>query len=206
MQLKIYKRLNLIIITYLIILILFLFIMFKNPALWEKNKFLIIGLLVIFSTIFIFTFRYYESNADKKIINKMVFEGKIALARIDGGNFNRFIKDTKGIKYPIWDLDVTIYNTDGATKKLKMLDKFSSIQTRIPTGFVYITYDETSENSFIVPNLLLGAFDNSTELVKKYEKNIKQIKYLNVYYHKGIVIETYKDTIRKEKELNDNQY
>ena len=146
-----------------------------------------------------------EANYDKKIINKMTSNGNIALARIEKGTFNRIIKDSNNRKYTIWDLNVTLYDQNNEVHKMTFSEKFASTQTSIPNGFIYVTYDtDKPEAVFIIPNMLLGAFENVPSIIQNYEKTVKDIRYLNVYFTKGIVLETFKESLRKKQEEKNN--
>ena len=84
-------------------------------------------------------------------------------------------------------------------------EKFASTQTSIPNGFIYVTYDtDKPEAVFIIPNMLLGAFENVPSIIQNYEKTVKDIRYLNVYFTKGIVLETFKESLRKKQEEKNN--
>ena len=47
--------------------------------------------------------------------------------------------------------------------------------------------------------MLVGAYESNKDLILNYEKNIKNMKYLNVYYNQGLVVETFKEFLEKKK-------
>ena len=78
-----------------------------------------------------------------------------------------------------------------------IIEKFSTHQTSIPSGHVYVTYQEDKpEDSLIIPNVIIGSIPEYKPLVDEYEKKIKP-KYLNAYINKGLILQTYKDSIKQ---------
>ena len=202
MQLKIYKR-----CTAILALMILVFggagaFLLMNREKWADKSFAVyMGLLVALLACFM-AFSYYEMNADRNIIKKMVSEGRIALARINNGGFERFARDSRLKRYVFWKLDVTIFDQDMKKINTTMIEKFNLKQTQIPKGNVYVTYDPAEpEKLFIIPNVLISAFPDLQPLVESYEKN-KDIKitYLNAYYNNGMLLESYKDSLKKEAE------
>lgn len=204
MQLKLNRRFNIIAISLIIIELIAIVYLFLNAATWQDHRILVIVVFVIVTTLLLMGFKYYELNADKNMINKMVANGDIALAEIKKGTIERVIKDSSNRKYPVWNLEIDLYDRDLNKHSMTMLDKFNVEQTNIPHGFIYVTYDPNSpEKMFVIPNLLLQIYDGAEDMINKYEKNIKNVKYLNVYYQRGIVMETFKKSLNKAKEYDE---
>ena len=206
MQLKLNKRLNLIILCFIILIGIIISYLLLNPSIWATQKFIVIVIFVCLSTFFLIWFKYYEKTIDQNLINNMVANGNISLVRLESSSFNRVIKDSNNIKYMIWNLNLTVFDMDGNQAKLNMCDKFDMDQKQITPGYFYITNDKNNPGrNFVIPNLLLGAFEPSRNIVACYEKQIKHIKYLNVYFKKGIIIETFQNSLQKEKQnINHN--
>ncbi len=203
MQLKLNRRYNIIILGFLAVLLLAIIYLTINNASWSNRRVEVIILIIVISTLFLIWFKWYENNCDKHIINKMVKEGHVALAYIKDGKFERIIKDSNNRKYPVWRMVVDVYDKDLNKKELVMYDKFNTSQTKMPKGYIYVTYDPNDEERmFVVPNMLLGTYDGAEELVTKYEHNIADIRYLNAYFMQGMVIETYKKSLNKAKEVD----
>ncbi len=198
MQLKIFKRITVIMLILIAVTIAISLGLWLNRSLWQDYSVAVyLGLLFLILLSF-FGLSYYETNADRNIIKKMVANGQIALAKITNGSFERFGRDTRLRKYVFWNLDVTIYDEDNNQVKTSMIEKFNVKQTQIPKGYVYVTYDRTRpEMLFIVPNVLISVFPELQPKVEKYEKEIKPV-YLNTYYNNGMLIETFKETMKKE--------
>lgn len=203
MQLKLNRRYNIIILSFIALVTLAIIYLITHNDAWSNRRVEVIILFVVITTVFLVWFKYYENNCDKNMINKMVKEGHIALAYIRDGKFERIIKDSNNHKYPVWRMVVDIYDRDLVKHEVVMYDKFNTSQTKMPKGWVYVTYDpDKPERVFTIPNILLGAYEGSEEMIDKYEANVKDIRYLNVYYQRGIIIETFKKSMNKAREYD----
>lgn len=140
----------------------------------------------------------YDDELDKSYIEKMVKENKIALARIDKAEMGNLITIPFKARYVLWQLNVTIFNEDGSSKKAVIVDQFAGSQINMPNGYIYVTYDGKEDSMLVVPMGLIAMFPINQEKVMTYEKNIAGLKYLNVYYNKGICIETYEQTTKRQ--------
>ena len=200
MQLKLYKRCTAILFGLIIIIGGIGAWLLTNKEKWADKSFAIYMGLIIGGLVAFMAFSYYEMNADRNMIKKMVGNGDIALARIKSGGFERFARDSKLKRYVFWKLDVTLYDKNMKKIETSLIEKFNLKQTQIPQGNVYVTYDPANpERMFIVPNALISVFPDLQPIVESYEKN-KDIKitYLNVYYKDGMVLESFKDSMKKE--------
>ncbi len=206
MQLKINRRCNIIITAFIVMILAGIVGLVLTQDMWQDNRVLVIAIFACISTVFLICFKYYEVNADRKIISRMVANGDIALAEIKGAKFERIIKDSNNHKYPIWKLDIVYYDRDNNKHSGEMYEKFDASQTKVPHGYVYITSDENRPDyKFIIPNMLLQIYDGAEDMIKKYESSVKDIRYLNAYYHKGIVVETFKKSLNKARELKSEE-
>ena len=206
MQLKINRRCNIIITTFIVIILAGIVGLVLTQDLWQNNRVMVIALFAVVSTVFLVCFKYYEMNADRKIISRMVANGDIALAEIKGATFERIIKDSNNRKYPVWKLEIVYYDRDNNKHTATMYEKFDASQTKVPHGNVYITNDESRPDyKFIIPNILLQIYEGAEDMIAGYESHIKDIRYLNVYYRKGIVIETFKKSLNKARELENEE-
>lgn len=201
MREKLLKKYNAIYIVYIVILaaallaILFFKEQIKSYLIW-----IFVG-IAIFSTLFISILHYFEINEDKKIINEMAFNGQMALAHIDSACFEKFVKDAVLKRYVIWKLDITYYDENYVGHKETIYEQFAPLQESVPQGNIYITYDpERPDYKFIIPNMLVGAFDSNKNLILGYEKKFKNMKYLNVYYNNGLIVETFAESLKKRNE------
>ena len=199
MQLKLFKRTTVFLIVLIAITAGVSLFLWTNKSLWETHSLAVYFGLMFFILIAYFAISYYETNADRNIIRKMVQNGEIALARINEGKFERFGRDSRFKKYVFWKLDVTIYDENLNQINTTMIEKFNIKQTKIPRGNVYVTYNkEKPDVLFIIPNALISVFPELQPKVEKYEKNIKT-QYLNSYYNNGMLLETFKDSMKEAK-------
>lgn len=200
MQLKIYKRCSLLMALLIVLTCGLSVLVWLNREVLKDKIFLVLSGLVVFIFIAMFFVVRYEQRADKNIITDMTENGEIALARINSGEFVRFARDSKLTRYVFWKLNCTLYLQDGRTIEKEVIDKFSPKQTKIPKGNIYVTYDENDpEKIFVIPNAVIATFPDLQPITESYENN-KDIKlfYLNCYYNRGLIIETYKQSMKKE--------
>ncbi len=109
-------------------------------------------------------------------------------------------KDAVLKRYVIWKLDITYYDENYVGHKETIYEQFAPLQESVPQGNIYITYDpERPDYKFIIPNMLVGAFDTNKDLILGYEKNFKNMKYLNVYYNHGLIVETFAESLNTKK-------
>ena len=200
MQLKLYKRSTLILLAGILFIVGASVVLYMNRELWADHREMVYLPAIIIVFIFSAFIVWYDTNVDKRIIEKMTANGKIALARINGGTFVRFIRNARMQQQVLWQLDLTVYDQDMNEIKTTAIEKFSSHQTSIPEGNVYVTWDPAKpDHVFVIPNILLSAYPALKDIVEKYEKNKKiKISYLNSYYDKGMILRTFRDTIKME--------
>lgn len=200
MQLKIYKKSTLLLTIVLLVDILSIvaLIMFREK--WAAYKLeTIIGfaaLLFILATIY----SSYDLHADQRMIRKAVSNGDVALAKINNGTFVRFARDARLRNHVYWKLDVEIFDNDMKKIDATIIEKFSTHQTQIPKGYVFVTYVEGNENdSLIIPNVIISSINEYQPLVEDYEKAIKP-KYLNAYINDGLILKTFEESLKEQKE------
>ncbi|MCF0108986.1 MAG: hypothetical protein HUJ57_02675 [Erysipelotrichaceae bacterium] len=183
--------------TINIIIIVSLLTVFRS--FFEEHLLLSIVIMIVVTIISVLVQITLETNADRKFILEMVEENKVALCSIQSGTYYKTIKDVALNKYNLWKLECTAYNDDMEAEKIEIIEKFSPHQTSIPTGYCYITYDETKQY-LIIPNAVIGSFPNLKEKIEHYEKKMKSIKYLNVFYSKGLRLQTFQEALKEHKE------
>ena len=120
------------------------------------------------------------------------------LGKIKDGTFVRFGRDARLKNHVYWKLDAEIYDNDMNKHDATIIEKFSTHQTSIPKGHVYVTYIEgQADDSLIIPNAIISSIPEYKPLVDDYEKALKP-KYLNAYINDGLILETYKESLKKE--------
>jgi len=198
MQLKINHRLNQLLILMLLSnvaiiggLAIFNLELIKNNLLWFSI------IMFIYNAIFTILFRMLEVNWDKRLMQKMAINGQIAIANIRKAEKYTAMRDSGGNHYNIWKFDVIYWDHDMKRHEGVLFDKLNSSITEVPLGTVYITNDEAKPlNRFILQNVIIGNIPTLQPIVAKYENSKTiNIRYLSVYYNKGLVIETFKTSM-----------
>lgn len=140
----------------------------------------------------------YENIIDKKYIENMVSQGKIALVSINKVEKGKTIRTLLSPSKVYYKLNVTLYNSQSGNKhNTEFVDLFSSKQETFPDGFFYVTYDGKDDNILVVPNVIVSLYKINQKTVESYEKSINKLVYLNVYYDNGIIIEAFEKTIKR---------
>ena len=200
MQLKLYKRSTILLSLTMVIDALLLVFLLKYRA--DYGKFSVgmimgfIGIAFLLSLIF----AYYDLNCDRNYIRKAVKNGDVAMAKIKDGTFVRFARDARLKNHVYWKINAELYDDDFNKIDITIIEKFSTHQTKIPTGYVYVTYiKDHLDDCLIIPNVIIQSIPEYQFLVESYEKAIKPT-YLNAYYKDGLVVQTYKDSMKEQNE------
>ena len=202
MQYKIYKILNsllLMIIAVILLLVGGYFLMRAHQP--DYLKVYIFSALVV-TVVLLSVFKWLESRWDKKVIEKMARNGKIALADIHGAERVMVLRETNFNKYWLYKFDATIYDREGNKIDGKpFYEKMNCATEQIPAGTVWITWDEAKPNQiFVIPNVIISHLPSLAATVLKYESNKKiPIKYLDVYYNEGMVIRSFRESVKEIK-------
>ena len=200
MQLKLYKRSTFLLGIVVLIDILSIFLLLHYREVWAPYKVPVITIFVLVLFLLSTCYSWYDLNADRQLIRKSVGNGDVALARIKDGTFVRFGRDAKLKNHVYWKLKAEIYDNDMKKHDAVIIEKFSTHQTSIPQGYVYVTYVEGKEDdSLIIPNVILSSIPEYQPLVEDYEKALKP-KYLNAYINNGLLLQTYEESIRSQNE------
>lgn len=200
MQNKLYKRSSAILGAVLVLNIGAIIWLILNKNAWIDHKYAVILAFVVFAIVSAMVFAYFDLNSDRNYIRKAVENGDVAMAKIKGGTFVRFARDARLKNHVYWKLDATLYDDDMKPTDITIIEKFSTHQTRIPQGHVYVTFDRKNLNDcLIIPNVIISSIPEYQFLVETYEKEIKP-KYLNAYYKDGLVLQSYKESIREQKD------
>ena len=200
MQDKLYKRSTAILGAVLLVNIGVVVWLFANKNIWNSHKYGVIFGFVAFALLSLMIFAYFDLNSDKNLVRKAVKNGDVAMAKIKGGTFVRFARDAKLKNHVYWKLDAELFDDDMKKTDITIIEKFSTHQTKIPTGHVYVTFDRNHLNDcLIIPNVIISSIPEYQFLVETYEKEIKP-SYLNAYYKDGLILQSYKDSIKEQKE------
>lgn len=200
MQNKLYKRSTILLFSIIALNMAIIIWLFMNKNVWIANKYIVIIGFVGFMLLSTVVFAYFDLNTDRNYIRKAVKNGDVAMAKIHSGTFVRFARDVRLKNHVYWELDATLYDDDIKEHKIKIIEKFSTHQTQIPKGHVYVTYNKNNLNDcLIIPNVIIQSIPEYKLLVDTYEKEIKPT-YLNAYYKDGLILQSYKDSIKAQNE------
>ena len=200
MQLKLYKRSTVLLSIVVLADVIGILLLLKYREQWAANKLTVIFLFALFMFLLSTVYSYYDLNADRNLIKKRVANGDVALAKIKDGTFVRFGRDARLRNHVYWKLNAEIYDNDMKKHDATIIEKFSTHQTSIPKGYVYVTYVEgQADDALIIPNVILSSIPEYQPLVEDYEKALKPT-YLNAYIHDGLMLETYQESLNKERE------
>lgn len=111
------------------------------------------------------------------------------------------MRDSSFTTYHLYEFEADVYDTDLNCTRRTFYEKMNEQTESIPNGTVYITFDETKPTQiFIIPNVMISHIPSLIPIVAAYEKSKQiKIKYLDVYYNKGMVIKTFKESLKENK-------
>lgn len=202
MQYKISKILNeMLIAVTVIVLGLGVGYIFFRKALPEYKIYYIIGWIAVSLILFLF-YKWMESTWDKRVITKMAANKKIALAHVFSGKRIADMRDSGFTRYGLYEFTAEIVLPDQTVIEKKFYEKMNNETAEIPEGWFYVTYDEKKPSQiFAIPNVMISHLPMLISIVAQYEKNKSlKIKYLDVYYNKGIVIQPFKQSVAQQSE------
>lgn len=201
MQLKLYRYLTWGSLGMAIILVCTAIYMFFNHDITTgiSAPFVI---YVIFAFVLIIVYKFLENNLDKLLLQNKAFNGEVVLANIKSSSYITAFRDSGFRTYVLMRLEVTYYDQDLQQHSASIVEKMNKDCIKIPQGTVYMTYDSKNpDNGMIIQNVMISRIPELMPLVKKYEnaKNIN-IKYLDVHYDKGLVIQTFQEALKQQQE------
>lgn len=200
MQYKLYKRSTIILGIILAIDIAAIIWLFVNRDVWAAMGYKIIIIFVLAIFLLTIIYSYLDLNQDKMIIRNKVKNGNIALAKITNGTYFKIIRDARLRTKVLWKLELEVYDQDMNMIKTETIEKFAPSQTSVPRGNCFVTYDPNKpKDILVIPNVIISSIPEFAPLVEEYEKKYKPT-YLNVYYNNGLLIKTYAQSIKEEKE------
>ena len=201
MQLKLYKKSTLLLFLVVLADVVSIALLLIYREKWAPYKIPVIAAFVLFLFLLSTCYSWYDLNADRNLIRKRVSNGDVALAKIKDGSFVRFGRDAKLKNHVYWKLNAEIYDNDMKKHDAVIIEKFSTHQTSIPKGYVYVTYEEgKADDALIIPNVIISSIPEYRPLVEDYEKALKP-KYLNAYINNGLILQTYEDSIMAQQEM-----
>ncbi len=162
----------------------------------------ILMIYVAVALIITLIYKFLENNIDKILLQKKVFKGEVVLANIKSYKYLTAFRDSGFRTYLLMQFEVTYYDENMQPHPATIIEKMNKDCTSIPLGSVYMTYDaKKPDNGMFVQNILISRVPELMPIVQKYEstKSIN-IKYLDVHYDNGLVIQTFKDALKQNQE------
>jgi hypothetical protein len=202
MQLKIYRFLFWLSLILAVISIGFVVLLFVFHASLGSSLPYWIGGFVVYNILIVIGYKFLENNIDKIMLQKAAFRGEVVLANITGNKFICGMRDTSLKKYILQSIYVTYYDYDLKPHDTVIIEKLNYGNYEIPKGSVYMTYNpKHPDRGLIVQNVIISHIPKLAPLVRKYEdaKTI-HVKYLDTHYDDGLVIRTFEETEKIEKE------
>lgn len=201
MQLKLYRYLTW---GSLVMAIVLLggaaYILFNHALFASLSKAL--TFYVIIALVITLIYKFLENNIDKILLQRKVFKGEVVLANIKSYKYLTAFRDSGFRTYLLMQFEVTYYDENMQPHPATIIEKMNKDCTSIPLGSLYMTYDaKHPDNGMFVQNFLISRVPELMPLVQKYE-NTKSIniKYLDVHYDNGLVIQTFKDALKQNEE------
>ena len=146
-------------------------------------------------------YKFLENNIDKILLQKKIFKGDIVLANIKSSKYITAFRDSGFRTYLLMQLEVTYYDENMQPHPATIIERMNKDCVSIPCGSIYMTYDvKKPDNGMVIPNFLISRTPELMPVIEKYEatKSIN-IKYLDVHYDNGIVIQTMKEALKQEE-------
>lgn len=204
MQLKIYKRLNILLIVMLVPVLLFVMFIALNFNRFASHLIPLFVAVFLYNIVCFFLYKTLEKNWDKRLIQKMAIANQVVIATIKKATLALAVKESSGKKYNLWEMTVDMIDHDFITHPLVFYEKMNLDVEHIPQGTVFLTHDPAHpDRRFIIPNVIISQIKSLIPVVNAYEQQRSvPIKYLNVYYNEGLIIETYRESMKKQKDAN----
>ncbi|MDR1903086.1 MAG: hypothetical protein LBQ88_12505 [Treponema sp.] len=201
MQVRIARNLNRLLILFTAVVVIFFGGIFAASRFFPEYTRWHVLVFAVVSIGLAIVYRYLEENWDKRIILQMAKNNKVALMNIKGGKLLTAVRNTSFRTCWIYELEGELFNKEHEVLHKSFREKMNRETKEIPSGSVYVTYDElTPERIFIIPNAIIGSLPDLMPLVQEYEKDKKiKIRYLDAYYHRGMVLRTFKETMADYK-------
>ncbi len=160
-----------------------------------------LGIYVVIALVITLIYKFLEKNIDKLILQKKVFNGDIVLANIKSSKYITAFRDSGLKTYILVQMEVTYFDSNLESHPATIIEKMNKDCVDIPHGNVYMTYDEKNpDNGLLVPNFLISRVPELMPIVQKYEEaKSLNIKYLDVHYNDGIVVQTMKEALKEEE-------
>lgn len=197
MQLKVAKVLNqILMIIFVVIAALIALLFFLLPKMPEL-KWVFLGSFILTGIALLTVYRWLEQSWDKRVITRMAQDGKVALANIRSAELIQPMRDSGFVQYWLYEFKGELYDPKLNRIEKTFHEKMNYATREVPNGSVFVTYDEEKPDQiFIIPNDIISRIPSLAPIAAKFETDKRiGVKYLDVYYDKGINIRTFRDAV-----------
>ena len=197
MQLKVAKVLNQILMIIFVIIAAFIALLFFLLPKFPELKWVFLGSFVLMGIALFTVYRWLEQSWDKRVITRMAQAGKVALAKIHSAERIQPMRDSSFVQYWLYEFKGELYDPKLNCIEKKFYEKMNYATNDIPNGTVFVTYDaEKPDQIFIIPNDIISRIPHLASVAAAFEKDKRiKVKYLDVYYDKGINIRTFREAV-----------
>ncbi len=197
MQLRVAKVLNQILMIIFVVIVTLaaalLFLLLKMPDL----KWVFLGSFILLGIALFTVYRWLEQSWDKRVITRMAQAGQVALVNIKSAERIQPMRESNFIRYWLYEFKGDLYDQQGNCIEKTFHEKMNDATDTVPCGSVFVTYDEKKPDQvFIIPNDIISRIPTLAPIAAAYENNKRiGVKYLDVYYDKGINIRTFREAV-----------
>ena len=197
MQLRVAKLLNKFLAVIIAVIIIGIVLVLYLTGIYPNLRILFVCLFIAVAVALMAVFRWFESQWDKKIITRMVRDGKIALVNILSAERIMPMRDSSFVSYWLYEFKSELYDSKRKKIEKTFYEKMARETDIVPAGSVYVTYDEAMPGQvFIIPNVMISHMPHLAPVIKRYESDKSiSVKYLDAYYNKGMVLKNFKETV-----------
>ncbi|MCE5235771.1 MAG: hypothetical protein ABFC62_01800 [Clostridiaceae bacterium] len=199
MQLKVAKVLNQILLIIFMVVVTLIVLLFVLIPKMPELKWVFLGSFVLTGIALLTVFRWLEQTWDKRVITRMAQNGKVALANIHSAERIQPMRDSSFLSYWLYEFKGELYDPQLNRIEKKFYEKMNHATDEVPSGSVFVTYDpEKPDQVFIIPNDVISHIPALAPIAAKFEKDKRiGVKYLDVYYDKGINIRTFREAVKE---------
>lgn len=197
MQLRVAKVLNQILVIIFVVIVTLAAALFFLLLNMPELKWVFLGSFILLGIALFTVYRWLEQSWDKRVITRMAQAGQVALVNIKSAERIQPMRETSFIRYWLYEFKGELYDQQGNCIEKTFYEKMNDSTDSIPCGSVFVTYDEKKPDQvFIIPNDIISRIPTLAPIAAAYENNKRiGVKYLDVYYDKGINIRTFREAV-----------
>ena len=197
MQLRVAKVLNQILMIIFVVIVALAAALFFLLLNMPELKWVFLGSFILLGIALFTVYRWLEQSWDKRVITRMAQAGQVALVNIKSAERIQPMRESNFIRYWLYEFKGELFDQQGNSIEKTFYEKMNDLTDNVPYGSVFVTYDEKKPDQvFIIPNDIVSRIPSLAPVAAAYENNKRiGVKYLDVYYDKGINIRTFRDAV-----------